>query len=131
MMTILILYVSTGAIFLALDAVGLTFIVRPAFEPHVGHLLDFRLGPAAAFYLFYVAVLVWLVSLPALAGSGYGVLVLNAALFGAVAYGTYEFTNLATLRPWHWSMVAVDLTWGTVLTTVSAVSGVAITRALT
>lgn len=131
MTTILILYISTGAIFLVLDAVGLTFLIRPVFAAHIGDLLEFRLAPAAIFYLFYVAVLVWLVSLPALAGPGYLVLAINAALFGAVAYGTYEFTNLATLRPWHWTMVAVDLTWGTVLTTVSAVGGAAITRALT
>ena len=55
----------------------------------------------------------------------------RAGLFGAVAYGTYEFTNLATLKPWHWSMVALDLTWGTFLTTVAAVGGVTITRAFT
>lgn len=130
-MTILILYLSTAVIFLALDAVGLTLMIRPVFERHVGDLLAFRLAPAAIFYLFYVAVLIWLVSLPALSGTSYGPLILNAALFGAVAYGTYEFTNFATLKPWHWTMVAADLAWGTVLTTVSATAGVAITRALT
>jgi uncharacterized membrane protein len=129
-MTLAILYISTGVIFLALDYLGITYIVRPVFERHVGDLLDFRPAPAGIFYLFYVAVLVWLVSLPALAGSGYGVLILNAALFGAAAYGTYEFTNFATLKPWHWTMVATDLAWGTFLTTVSASAGVAITRAL-
>ncbi len=129
-MTLAILYISTGAIFLALDFIGITYIVRPVFDRHVGDLLEFRPVPAAVFYLFYAGVLVWLVSLPALAGGSYGALVLNAALFGAAAYGTYEFTNLATLKPWHWSMVATDLAWGTFLTTVSATGGVAITRAI-
>ncbi|WP_425050464.1 DUF2177 family protein [Psychromarinibacter sp. S121] len=129
-MTLLILYVTTCVIFLALDAVGLTLMIRPAFERHVGDLLAFRLAPAAIFYLFYVAVLVWLVTWPAMTGDvPLSRLVLNAALFGAVAYGTYEFTNLATLKPWHWSMVAIDLTWGTLLTTVAAVGGVTVTRA--
>ncbi|MDF0602044.1 DUF2177 family protein [Psychromarinibacter sp. C21-152] len=130
-MSILILYLSTAAIFLVLDAIGLTLMIRPLFERHVGDLLAFRLLPAAIFYLFYVAVLVWLVSLPALPGRSFVPLIVNAALFGAVAYGTYEFTNLATLRPWHWTMVAADVAWGTVLTTVAATAGVAITRALT
>jgi len=46
-----------------------------------------------------------------------------------LAYGTYEFTNLATLRDWHWQMVAVDVTWGAVLTGVSAFAGVIAARA--
>lgn len=131
MLTFLILYVSTAVIFLVIDAIGLTVLIRPHFEKHLGDMLAFRLAPAAVFYAFYVAVLVWLVSLPALNEQGYARLILNAALFGAAAYGTYEFTNFATLKAWHWSMVALDMTWGTVLTAVSAVAGVAITRALT
>ena len=31
-----------------------------------------------------------------------------------MAYGTYEFTNLATLKGWHWQMVVVDVSWGAV-----------------
>ena len=56
---------------------------------------------------------------------------LAGALLGAMAYGTYEFTNFATLKDWHWRMVALDLAWGTALTGVSAWAGVVITRALT
>lgn len=131
-MTVLTLFVTTALIFLALDAVMLTFVMRPLFEAHVGALLlqDIRLAPAVLFYLAYVAGLVWLVSLPALrAGAPLQALV-TGAVVGAMAYGTYEFTNYATLRDWHWSMVAVDLTWGTLLTAVSAWAGVTITRAI-
>lgn len=131
-MSLIILYLSTAIVFLALDAVMLSNVMRPLFERFIGDMLadEIRLGAAAGFYLFYVAALLWLVSWPALSGEGYGRLILNAAIFGAAAYGTYEFTNLATLRGWDWRMVAVDLTWGTVLTAVSATAGVAITRAL-
>ena len=64
-MSILILYVSTAVIFLALDALMLTFVMRPLFERHIGGLLleNIRMVPAALFYLAYVAGLVWLVSL--------------------------------------------------------------------
>ena len=49
-------------------------------------------------------------------------------LIGAMGYGTYEFTNLATLKDWTWAMVARDFTWGSVPTD-GGDGGVAITRA--
>ena len=45
------------------------------------------------------------------------------AFFGLVAYGTYDLTNLATLRNWPLPMVIVDLVWGAVLSGVSAAGG--------
>jgi len=131
-MEFIVLYLSTALIFLVIDAIGLTVMLRPLFERHVGDLLvpSFRLAPAAAFYLFYIGVLVVLVSWPELNGTGYQGVMIKAALIGAVAYGTYEFTNLATLKPWHWSMVAVDLTWGTAITAFSVTAGLAVTRAV-
>lgn len=134
MTDLIVLYLVTGAIFLAVDAVGLSFLIRPLFEQHVGDILvpSFRLAPAVLFYLFYVAVLVYLVSWPVFPfEGGYVAVAVQAALIGAVAYGTYEFTNLATLKPWHWTMVAADLTWGTLLTAGSVTGGLAIARALT
>ena len=50
---------------------------------------------------------------------------------GLVAYGTYEFTNYATLRDWSFEQVAVDTIWGGILTGFSAWAGVVITRAIT
>jgi uncharacterized membrane protein len=130
-MTVLILYVVTTVIFLALDALMLGFVMAPLFRTHVGDLMapEMRIAPAAVFYLAYIAGLVTVVSLPALrTGSA---ILFPAAVIGAMAYGTYEFTNYATLKGWHPSMVALDLTWGTVLTAFSAWAGVAITRTLT
>jgi uncharacterized membrane protein len=130
-MSLLILYVVTAVIFLALDALMLTFVMSPLFSRHIPDLLSpqLRLAPAAAFYLAYVAGLVAVVSLPALrTGSA---IIVPAAIIGAMAYGTYEFTNYATLKGWHPAMVATDLIWGTVLTAFSAWAGVAITRAVT
>lgn len=129
-MNIVILYIATVVAFLGLDVIGLRFIVRPVFDAHVPHLLldSFKLGPAAVFYLFYVAALIWLVSLPLLEGGSTGRLILNAAIFGAAAYGTFEFTSYAVLKDWHWQMVATDTTWGAVLTATSATIGVLVTR---
>jgi len=129
-MQIAVLYLSTAAIFLILDAIMLTLVMKPLFSRHIGPLMltDIRVVPAAAFYAAYVAGLIWLVSLPALK-TGSPVLV-PAAIIGAMAYGTYEFTSYAIMKDWHWQMVATDTIWGTVLTALSAWAGVAITRAV-
>lgn len=132
-MTLILLYFSTFVIFLGLDYLGLTNIVKPVFDRHISALLleNFRILPAFAFYAFYVGVLLWFVSWPAVTQDKSLLWVLgNAALIGAMGYGTYEFTNLAVMKDWTWDMVVTDLTWGTALTAVSATGGVYITRAL-
>jgi uncharacterized membrane protein len=128
----LLLYAITAAVFLMCDAVALRAVMKPVFTRYLGRaLLDApRYGPAVAFYLFYVVGVLVFAGLPALAAGSATMALWKGALLGAVAYGTYEFTNLATLRDWHWKMVALDWTWGTVLTGVSAGAGVAILLAI-
>lgn len=130
-MQIAVLYLSTAAVFLILDAIMLTLVMKPLFSRHIGPLMleDIRMVPAAAFYAAYVAGLIYLVSYPALKAGG--PVLLPAAIIGAMAYGTYEFTSYAIMKDWHWQMVATDTIWGTVLTALSAWAGVAITRAVT
>ena len=132
-MQLIILYISTAFVFLVLDALMLTRVIKPVFATHIGPLLaePIRFGPAVVFYLFYIGGLLYFVSLPALREDNAVQALLAGALIGAMAYGTYEFTNYATLKDWHWQMVALDMTWGTALTGVSAWAGVMITRALT
>jgi uncharacterized membrane protein len=132
-MTLAILYVVTFAVFLGIDYLGLSYIIKPTFERDIGALLadSPRIGPAAIFYAFYVGVLLWFVSWPALDGEKSLLWVFGSGvLIGAMAYGTYEFTNLATLKDWTWRMVATDFTWGSFLTGVSATAGVAVVRAI-
>jgi uncharacterized membrane protein len=127
------LYLITATVFLVLDAIMLKTVMKPLFEQYIGDWLldEIRMRPAILFYLFYVAGVLWFVSLPALrAGAPVNALI-GGAILGAMAYGTYEFTNYATLRDWSWQMVAVDLTWGAVLTGFSAWVGVTLTRAFT
>ncbi|MDO6584468.1 DUF2177 family protein [Salipiger sp. 1_MG-2023] len=129
-MQLLTLYGSTLVIFLAIDVVGISTIIKPIFERHVGEMMSdpLRLGPAAAFYLFYIVGLLWFVSVPALAESRPVQALIGGALLGLMCYGTYEFTNLATLKGWSWSQVISDSLWGAALTGVSAWAGVSITR---
>ncbi len=127
-MQILVLYLATTATFLILDAIMLTLVMKPLFVTHIGPLMleSFRAGPAAVFYLAYVAGILYLVSVPALKTGG--AVVLPAAVIGAMAYGTYEFTSYAIMKDWHWTMVATDVTWGAVLTAVAAWAGVTAAR---
>lgn len=132
-MRIVILYLITATVFLVLDAVMLKTVMKPLFEQHIGDWLldEIRLRPAIIFYLFYVAGVLWFVSVSALRSEVSVNALIGGAILGAMAYGTYEFTNYATLRDWSLQMVAVDVTWGAVLTGFSAWVGVTLTRALT
>ena len=83
-----------------------------------------RMGAAGVFYLLYVAGIVFFVALPAANGGSILRAFTAGLVLGAMAYGTYEFTNFATLKGWRRRMVAIDLSWGALLTALSAVGGV-------
>jgi uncharacterized membrane protein len=131
-MQTLVLYLVTAIVFLGIDAVMLKTVLRPLFEARLGDWLleDIRFVPAVLFYLFYVGGVLWFVSLPALKEGAPVNALLGGALLGALAYGTYEFTNYATLTRWAPQMVAADVAWGAVLTGVSAWAGVMVARAI-
>ena len=129
-MKILILYVSTALIFFVIDALGLKLLIRPVFERHVSHLFadPFRVVPAAVFYFGYIAGVLWFVSIAALRTNDPLSALVGGVALGLFAYGTYEFTNYATLRDWSFEQVAIDTLWGGALTGFSAWLGVMITR---
>ena len=99
-----------------LDGVWLGFIARDFYSREIGDLMaaEVRKIPAAVFYLGYPAGLVALALQPlpqtlALAAT-------RAALFGLVAYGVYDLSNMATLRHWGVKLVLVDMAWGMLAT---------------
>ncbi len=120
------LYLVTAIVFLMLDVMMLKKVLYPLFSSNIGAIMneDPKMGPAAVFYLFYVGGIIWFASLPALASGQPSQAFVAGAILGLLAYGTYEFTNFATLRGWSAQMVAVDVTWGAVLTGTSAWAGV-------
>lgn len=126
----MILYLATCGLFLALDALGLRYLVKPVFDRHVGarYAAPFRMAPALLFYLGYVAGLLYFVSVRALRAGNPLAALIGGALLGLMAYGSYEFTNYATLRDWSAQQVAVDTLWGGELTGVSAWAGVQVAR---
>lgn len=124
-MTHLKAYAGALVAFLAIDAVWLGFIAAEFYRDRLGHLMGDTpdMVTAAVFYLFYICGVVYFAILPALRIGSLRMATLNGAALGFVAYGTYDFTNYATLRDWPPQVVAVDLAWGTVLTAAAATAG--------
>ena len=118
-MSYLIAYMAAFILFLIVDFVGLSYFIKPLFARDIGPLMldSFRALPALLFYAFLIFVVMWFVGWPAL-DQGKSLLWVfgSAALIGAAAYGTFEFTNYAILKDWTLTLVLVDLSWGTVVT---------------
>jgi uncharacterized membrane protein len=132
-LTAIAIFVATsGLVFLIADAVMLGFVIAPLFRSNLGDIMldGLRIGPAIAFYMLYMAGLTWFAGLPGLR-EGAGTALLNGAIMGLVAYGTYELTSWTVMRPWTIQMVAVDMVWGAVLSWVSAYIGVKVALAVT
>ena len=53
---------------------------------------------------------------------------MTAALFGLVCYGTYDLSNLATLKGWPLPVVLVDMGWGALVSTLTSVIVVELER---
>lgn len=124
----LILYAATALVFFPVDFVWLSTMGKSFYSREMGELLldNPNLVIAGLFYLAYVAGIVVLVSSPA-EGDVMKALVMGSVL-GFVAYGTYDLTNLSTVKGFTVAVAAVDIAWGTALTAASAAGGVWIAR---
>ena len=118
---------------LAFDAVWLTTMSDRFYKKYMGDLVAAHpnFWAAGVFYALYVIGVLVLIINPAMKdGSSLLRTFLMGAVFGLVAYATYDLTNQATLRNWPTIVTAVDLVWGTLLTGTVAVISVKIIRAL-
>lgn len=80
------------------------------------------MAAAAAFYILYSMGIVAFVVYPSQSSTWERVILLGA-LFGLVAYGTYDLTNMATLKVWTWKVAVLDMLWGAFATAASAMAG--------
>ncbi|MCU0790009.1 MAG: DUF2177 family protein [Nitratireductor sp.] len=118
MLRYLLTWVSVTAVFLAIDAVWLALVAKGFYQKHIGGMLreEFLMAPAALFYLFYTLCLVILVIVPSVKAASPLQAVFLGALLGLCAYGTYDMTNLATLKGWPVIVSVVDMAWGATIT---------------
>jgi len=122
--------IAVGAILAVLDLVWLGVIAKDWLAKQLGPLMREKIMPAPAilFYLLYAVGLAFFAVQPSL-GDGDWMRALGVgAFFGLVAYGTYDLTNLATIKGWPAPMVVVDLVWGAVLSGVSAAGAVLVLK---
>jgi uncharacterized membrane protein len=129
-MTYVVAYIATAVVFLGLDAIWLSKIALGMYRQELGSLLLEKpnLPIAAGFYLLYVVGIVVLAIVPALSEGGWVKALLMGAVLGLVAYGTYDITNLSTLKGWSTRLALIDIAWGTALTAVSATIGFWVVR---
>ncbi|ACS55417.1 DUF2177 family protein [Rhizobium leguminosarum] len=125
MKTSLLAYAGTFLTLLICDGIWLGLIARNFYRDQLGALMlpSPNLAVGALFYLFFAAAVVVLAVLPALSAGSIATAFLHGAILGLAAYGTYDITNLATLRNWPLAMSLVDMVWGTALTALTAAGG--------
>ena len=104
--------------FISLDLLWLGVIAKDFYQSHLGDLLARPNWIAAGFfYVLYIAGIVFFVISPQLTASKLRVF-LTGGLLGLLCYGTYDLTNLATLKGFPLQVAVVDMIWGFVITSI-------------
>jgi len=122
---ILMAYAVAALAFGTLDAVWLRNAAPLLYRPALGEVLaeKFRIGPAIAFYVLFIAALTYFAVLPGLLSigsvastpfAGVPLSILHGMIIGLVCYATYDLTNQATLKVWPVQVTLIDLAWGTI-----------------
>ncbi len=111
---------------LIIDMIWLMWLGRGFYVEEIGGLLleQPNLIAAFGFYALYIAGLVYLVIAPAAEADSVMKAVISGAVFGLVAYATYDLTNLAVMKGFTLKIALIDMVWGMVLS--AAVSGLTV-----
>jgi uncharacterized membrane protein len=118
-----------GGVMGFLDYIWLGYVAKGLYSREMGQILRRKpyLPAALSFYAIYVVGVIVFVINPALAqdsvsyAAGYG------ALFGLIAYGTYDLTGLAVIKGFTTRIAIIDMLWGAALTAVMSAVTVLIT----
>jgi uncharacterized membrane protein len=122
-------YLVSAGIMLALDLAWLGLVAPPFYRSTIGPLMrpSPDLAAAALFYAIYVVGVNEFVLGALPPGTPLARVAARGALFGLVAYATFDLTAQAVLAGWSPLVTAVDMVWGTLLTATVATA----TRAVT
>lgn len=118
-------YIASMIVMFVLDLIWLSQLAKPIYARGIGHLMaaEPNLLYAALFYVVFVFGLIWYAVKPNMQTSGVKATFLAGAMFGFFIYASYDFTNLALLKDWPLGMSIIDMTWGTLLSGVTASAG--------
>jgi len=126
----LVCYGLTLLTLLVVDGVWLGLIVKDFYKAQIGHLMAEQVNFLAAglFYVIYPFGVVYFASSTGLASGDWRDAAMRGALFGFVAYATYDLSNWATLKGFPAQMAVVDIIWGSALTAWAATIGMLAAR---
>jgi len=124
---------ATLAAMAVLDGIWLGLVARSFYRQHLGYLMAESPNwlAAGAFYVVYAIGVAIFVVQPAVDDGSLLTGLWRGALFGFVAYATYDLTNMATLRGWPNIVTIVDMAWGTALTAAVGVAAYGLVTWLT
>lgn len=116
MVEFLLYFAVAFVVFFAIDIVWLGLVARKVYKKYLGYIMaeKVRWIPTLVFYVIFIAGLVYFVLIVPTSLTWYMAL-LNGAIFGFIAYATYDLTNLSTLKGWPLEITFIDLAWGTTL----------------
>tara|TARA_B100001123_G_C15271927_1_gene1010648 strand:- start:191 stop:604 length:414 start_codon:yes stop_codon:yes gene_type:complete len=128
-----VLLISTfiaSVVFLIIDIIWLSYSVKNFYRPNIGHLLLDKpvIWAAVLFYLIYVIGMAIVVIYPSIETYSLIKVTYTGFIFGLVAYGTYNLTNMATVKGWSPTVVFVDMIWGGSLTAFSSFIGLLVAK---
>ncbi len=121
----IVLYLTTLVVLTGLDFLFLGVFAKGFFAAQVGDMMgEIRPLPAVLFYLLYVlGVLIFVSGSPVATTQS---TLIYGALFGLFCYATFELTSLSLLKHWTWPVAILDMSWGAIVTAISATAGLAV-----
>ena len=121
---VILQFLVVAVAFALIDAVWLK-LMNPFYRSHIGELLADKphLGYAVAFYVIYIAGIVFFALRPALDGGGWLAAVGSGAALGAFASATDGLPHAAPRKNWPMQLIGVDMLWGAVLTGLATLAG--------
>ena len=127
---LIISFIFVSTIFLIIDVLWLSITVKSLYRPALGDLLKDKpvMWAAVLFYIIYMIGVALIILKPALANDSISQALWTGVVFGVVAYGTYNLTNMATVKNWSASIVWIDMLWGGFLTGFSSAVGIYLTK---
>ena len=128
--SLLTAFIFASIIFLIIDVIWLSITVKALYRPHLGGLLRDQpiMWAAVLFYLIYMIGLSIIILRPALINDSILQAFWTGIIFGVVAYGTYNLTNMATIKNWSSTIVMIDMIWGGILTGFSSAIAIYFTK---
>ncbi len=129
----IVAYVAAAIVFGVLDSIWLRWAAPNLYRPVIGEIMadNVRIGAAGAFYLIYIAGIVWFAIRPALDNGQVATALLNGALLGALCYATFDLTSQAVMKVWSTQISVMDIAWGAFATAIAAAAAAWITLKVT